>query len=535
MLAAELALVFLPRYLVLVDGAFHVGVAALLRDIIQGHGALARHFYSWRIAPVPNLLADLILAGLMLVFDPALSEKLLVAGYIIALPAALAYAVRATHRSNTWLAFFAFPLTFTFAFNYGFYDFSYSVVGFLVVAGYTLRHRGQLGPGRAIVLASLLVLTYFTHVVGCLEALLFVGIVLGYEHLRDRGKQARLRLSTIVLVLAPATALSAWFVLATRSGEPAQYALREGRLHELIEFLTLSWGLTSYSTYEEVIAVPLALMLAVLVVAVLRGRQRLRLGADDGTLLFVLAASIAFAVAPSSVENGGSFITQRLALFPAFGLVLWISAHRLPRRLALATCTVACAVAVGLALARLPSYRQLDSIASDFMSVKPCLATGSTMLQANFAPALASTHVRMDPISDQAGLLAADLRGLDLTSPEGTVPYYLLRFRRGLDPVSYLHVHVHMSEALAASVIQTSPPPLDPLAYERQSGATIDYILLFGRNQPEPAELRSPLWHSFARDLHAGYHLVVVSPHGWLQVFARRGSAAERFSLARCP
>ena len=527
-IALELALIFLPRYFVTVDGPFHLGVASFLRDVVQGHGALAFHYYRWHLLPVPNLLPDTVLAGLMTVVDPKLSEKLLMAGYVVGLPLALLYAIRGVSK-DTWLAFFAFPLTFSFAFNYGFYNFSYSEISFLVVAGFTLRNRGQFTRKRGAILAGLLTLTYFTHVVGFLEAILFVAAVLGVDWMIERKRgQARFNRRTLILlvgVLMPSLVLAGWFFLGTRTAIPSGYALQP---FVRLQLFSLALGVTSYSRYESFLTLLAALALAMLVVVVLRmrGRPVLSLRATDASALFSVVAGVAALIAPFQVESGGSFIFQRLALFPVFGVVLWVAAYPVRRELLIAAAAAALVAAVGLGVMRLPTYQKLDAIVTDFMSVEPCLAKRSTLLQASMAVALPASDVRLDPVTDETGRLAADLHGLDIGSVEGSVPFYLFQYRRSMDPGR---------EGLVrpGGTVEGIPPPLNPLGYERRSGGRVDYVLLFGLGKTDPAILRSRGWVIFRNELRTGYRLVAVSPRGWVEAWERRDSPAARAGAAR--
>jgi hypothetical protein len=225
------------------------------------------------------------------------------------------------------------------------------------------------------------------------------------------------------------------------------------------------------------------------------------------------------------VRSGGSFLTQRLALFPIYGLIIWIAAQKLPRSLLAASATAGLIIALGLGLTRLPTYQKLDSVVSDFMSVEPCLAPDSTMVQASMAQALPSYHARLDPVTDEPALLAADLHGIDLGSIEGSVPFYLLRYRPNFDSFKYL--------ALPGQYIEGIPPPLDPLGYERRTHHSVDYVLLFGLGHADHKTLASSVWTAFDRELHRGYQLVAVSPQRWVQVWERAGSTAARIGQKR--
>ena len=527
--AVELALVLVLRYFVTVDGAFHLGVAGLMHDALSGQSSLVFQYYKWHIRPVPNLLPDLVLTALMFVFSSATSEKLLIAGYIVGLPSALFYAVRAVAPENAWLALIALPLTFSFSFNYGFYNFSYSVILFLVVAGYTLRHRHELDRRRLAILAGLLVLTYLTHIIGFLEASLFVGSVAVVERITTRREQgsrrpSRRRVVTVAALIVPILLVAAWFLVSTRTAVPDHWELQPS---VRLQFLALALGVTSYSRYESVWTAFLALALAALVVAVVRvrGRPLLRCRDADGPLLFVVVGSLAVAVAPFQVESGGSFILQRLSLFPVYGLVLWIAGHRLSRAPVFWAGAAALVAAVGLGIMRLPTYRKLDAIVTDFMSVAPCLAPRSTLVEASMALALPDPDVRLDPVTDETGRLAADLHGVDLGSINGSVPFYMLQFRPPVDPERGL--------VRPGGSIEGIPPPLDPLGYERRTGGRVDYVLLFGRSRADAKTLRSPVWAAFRRELSTGYDLVAVSPHRWVEAWERRTAPAARGDRAR--
>ena len=127
------------------------------------------------------------------------------------------------------------------------------------------------------------------------------------------------------------------------------------RLKEIIVTLSLGWGLATFSTVELALAAILSLVLLVLVVLVVRERRsRLNFRPGDELLLFAILAFLAVALSPGEIESGGSFVTQRLALFPAFGLVLWLAGQQLPGAAIRGAGIVFMVVAVALAGVRLP-------------------------------------------------------------------------------------------------------------------------------------------------------------------------------------
>ena len=228
-LAETAFLLMVPRYLT-VDGAAHVGGAALIRDILQGAGGLHLRYVEVTPYPAPNLVAGLALTVALLVADPASAERLLQVAYVAAIPLGLLYAVRGIHPGRDWLALLAIPLTFTFAFQYGFYDFSFGVALCLVAAGFAWRHRLAPGSRTAIVFGLLALLVYVSHLVPFLELGLFVVVtgasrVVGSWRAGGARAGARATLAMVPLLVAalPSIALAAIFLVTTSSAAPVDF------------------------------------------------------------------------------------------------------------------------------------------------------------------------------------------------------------------------------------------------------------------------------------------------------------------------
>src|SRR3712207_4816552 len=93
------------------DGPAHVAGAWVLLHSGDDDptGAALREHYRSDLAPVPNMLATLLLAALLPLAGPDGAEKLLVAGLVLGLVAALACVARALDRRAWWLAAAALP------------------------------------------------------------------------------------------------------------------------------------------------------------------------------------------------------------------------------------------------------------------------------------------------------------------------------------------------------------------------------------------------------------------------------------------
>src|SRR5664280_2548902 len=156
-----------------VDGPAHPGPGQVLTN---WRLPIYRHYYAIDLFPSPNLLAGLLLAGLLGVAEPAWADKLLAAGYLVLFPLALRYAVAGVNRSARWLAFLAFPLSCGYLFWYGFANYGYGVAGALFAVGFALRHGPNWTPRSTLGLGALLLLCYATHLVPFALAVIFVTV-----------------------------------------------------------------------------------------------------------------------------------------------------------------------------------------------------------------------------------------------------------------------------------------------------------------------------------------------------------------------
>jgi hypothetical protein len=526
-----------------VDGAMHVGGSAALGALVAGPPDVRWQYLELAWLPVPNLMPEVALALLQRIFDPGTAEKVLIAGYVVSFPLAFLYAVRsasasAFRRAGDWLGLLALPLTFTFLFSYGFYDFCYGTGLFLVTAGFALRHRERLDGSHAVMLCVLLLATYATHVVPYVEAALFVGTLVVWDWLAARHagsagwRDLVDRAIPPGLAAAPSVVLAVAFFIGTRGDQPVSFP---SRLAELAGLLSLRLPLVTYDLREAAFALLLGLGLAGAGLAVLRARwldaARLprrwipHLATADEGLAFAFLASVATVVAPWSVGNGGSVINERLALFPIYGFTLWLAAQPLGRRALAATALTGALAAAGLFAVRLPAYVELSQHVQDALAVAPCMAENATMVQVNLWRPNPGGMGLLTAMSEETGRLAAATHGLDLDNTEGSVPYFLIRWKPATDPHRFL-----MTKRFGFEII---PPGIDPLGYERRTGGQVDYILVQGRRMADPAVLSSADWQALQVQLAAGYRLVAISPMGLFEVWERTASPAAGAGVQR--
>lgn len=510
-----------------VDGGLHLNSAVMLREAAFGLDEPGSIYLEWFPFPVPNLLHELALATLTAGISPYTAELVLIAGYVVGFSLAFVYAVRGVSREADGLALFAIPVTFTFALHYGFYNFSVSVIMFLLVVGCAMRLGAAPGAARIGLLSLLVGLAYLSHLVGFVEAVVAVGVVIGWRVVAAHGSIRRL-----VPVFVVGAMLLAFFLFAT-SSKPTGFGL--DRLVEVAQTLSLAWGIATFGLAEAAVLLVVAVMLLVLVIRAVRLRRgSFGLREADSLLLLVLIQVAAVVLAPSGLDSGATYVTERLALFPALTIVLWLAAAKpaIPTSWLTPVSIVLVLLSISLFVIRLPHYREISAASRDFSSASLCVARRATMIQATLhLPDRDHPSWRVDPLSDEAGRVAASTSGIDLGNVAWAVPYYVLRFKDELDPYQLI--------PSPAGEIEAIPPNFDLEGYERRSGRHIDYVLLTGRSRAPQDVLAARGWTNLRAWLAKSYTRVYRSPLRWVEVWERndprlRQAGAHQRRMSGC-
>lgn len=158
------------------DGPAHVYNSNIINQLLFDPDTVYRQYF--QLNPdvlIPNWIGHVLLSLLNSVLPGVLAEKLVVSIYLLLLPLAFRYFVKAVNPANTLFSYIIFPFTYTLFFLMGFYNFSFGLVGLFFALGYALNNREELHrPKKAVFLFALLMLTYFSHLVLFLLLLLLL-------------------------------------------------------------------------------------------------------------------------------------------------------------------------------------------------------------------------------------------------------------------------------------------------------------------------------------------------------------------------
>lgn len=422
--------IWLARFFPTQDGPSHVANAVALADL--GRRAIYRHYFQLNLTPVPNWFSHATLAALLTAFPPVVAEKLLVTLYALLFALAVVYLLAAVQgRASPVLAVVGFAFMYNYLLYKGFYNFSFSIPMYLLSVAYWWKHRHGLSAGQASVLAALLLLTYFCHLVALVLALVTIAL-LALPTLARPGRRRGERL-TLLAALAPSLALALWYVLGRSPG-----AFHHESLRVLYQNLVDARVLATYPGQRIVSEIVLWVLLALLGYALVerlnlpgwdptRERGRWQLRPADGFYLVAAALAGIYFAAPDRM-SGGSFINARLSLFPFLALLPALSPPRPSRLRALFAAAVV--LLAGMQLMLVTRYnRALSADLQEFTSGVPAVASGHTLLALSFKQYGALPGNRAGVFEHAVGYYAAATEGIDLGDYEGDTGYFPLDFR----------------------------------------------------------------------------------------------------------
>ncbi|HEY4573151.1 MAG TPA: hypothetical protein VIJ26_04290, partial [Thermoanaerobaculia bacterium] len=356
------------------DGPGHQAVTAILRQYGLPGAGLLRQYYLLNREALPNWLIFFLMGRALGFLAVPVAEKVVLTAYVVLLPFAARYALRAVNPHAGFLAMMAFPFIYNYLFNMGFFNFCWSLAAFFFAVGYWLRHGERMGPGRTAGLALLMLWVYFCHPVTLAVTVAVVLTLAGWRMLLDLratpGRPAsgevwgRFRhwLLAPGLACVPPLALIAAFV-GRRTGARITMMPMWVKLKQLAGLYSLS----SLTRWTIPLAILLALLFYGLAALCLRERRSLPLQTADGFLIAAAALVVVYLAAPSELAGGG-FINQRLLLFPFLALLLWLGTFEHPARRRLRVQIAAAAIALAFLGLVLWKYAQLDRVLSEIVT-----------------------------------------------------------------------------------------------------------------------------------------------------------------------
>ena len=525
LLILHLAPLWLFTYFPTQDGPAHLYNSRIIGDWFWSDFSVFRDYLMLNPRFDPTWFDHLILAGLMKLVSPMMSERLFLTVYVVAFPMSIRYALGAVGSQARFLSVLGFPFIYNAVFHYGFFSFSFSLAVYCFFIGYWLRHAESLRWRSAAGLVALSVLLYFTHVISMALAYLSAAVLSGGWWIarvaalyNARQLTVRsLRSASWKLLVRPAlTLLPALALLLVFLSDRAHATLAGPGFYERLQDFVHLGVLYVFQQRELVLAATLAMLFwALCLWFIVDGWGQRRFRREDVLLLLALVLAACYFLAPDPVivsasgTVGGAFTKERLNLFPFLALLFWLGGREFsPARkqfvqLAGITLTLAF-LAVHLA-----HYRTINSQIDEYLSAIDRVPPNSTLLplfaaHRGLAPNGNPVSGKVDPILHASNLAGAERPILVLLNYEANLGYFPVQFQLSRDP------YVHIGD------IEGAPPKVDLLDYAPKTGGRIDYVLVWlGRKK----NTDSPDLRAVYAQLDKAFKKVFVSEHGLAELY----------------
>lgn len=465
------------------DGPVHVAFANLLNHLGDAGHPLQQQVYRLDTRLQPNLLGDLLIAGLMRLTTPAAAEAVVQFLSLVGPMLASLLAFRQIARTSGWLCIFVFTLSINQLFFYGLYNFALSTAMFFLVVAAQYRLMATPSARGAALLGGALILALLCHAGGFIAACsaVMAMVLAGLASSSMRGVPlsaavAGQRWSVLGLVL-PLPLFG--YALVLNSGGKILYGI--GLLERLKQFVTL-YLFRLHGGLEPARAALIAALTGGTVVTLRwawRHRATLAVDQRDRLIATVAAAvvSVVVMLAMPDTMGGGWTHFRRFELFPLFWSLLIVAEFPISRRrhrAGLLTAAGLAAIFFGAAVLR---SRIVQPHVAALAAVDRLVGAHCTVLP--LVIAATAVDLRGEPFTYKPFLHAASR--LELSRDRVVLYNYLARlmvypvhFRDAFEPQENLF-HWPRERQMDSLIM-----PPDVAGYERRTGLHVDYVLVWG-------------------------------------------------------
>lgn len=513
------------------DGPGHIANGAIYLE--AGHGPLSEYFQIDLFPIAPNILGDLLIAGLLAFFSPELTERIFAAVLLVGLPVAVRWCICLINGDAVWLSLLAIPLGGSFLLYFGIYNFVIGVVLSVLALGYWIGRlrSGRPTTGSTLGLAGLMLAVYLSHPIPLLALVLFASATSLDCALRSCDQHSRAQLRCYVAYVGSvfaAAALPVGLLLAFGSDQNLGFAYSRSLLTRVLAFPLDA--LVALSSYEIPFALVASLVIwLLLALAFIRFRDQL--AERLAFLIASLSLVVVYFAAPDSIGNG-SVILPRTMLYILIGFLLALAHIKFPQKIERLTVVLAVVVIFGLTITRFASHAALDDEIRDYLAGEVVLEENSTVLPIWMVPVElgvgpGGSERRTKPLLERVGYLTASHSTINLAH-FSVFDTFAFQFPAGVAiRASGDRSHGFPSGAgLEGWPFFSGPGLVDIERFEQSGLGKVDYVWLWGRSIAEPDVLSSEPARRLMRQLGDDFVRVFISDTGRLEVYAREGGGS---------
>lgn len=499
------------------DGPSHLYNSKLLLDLVlENNLDFYQEFFKINRGLFPNWFSSILLSSLLLVFKPIVAEKILVSMLAISFPLAIRNTILKLNRNSYYLTLVGLLFCFNYFIFYGFYNFCFSLVFFILFLGWYHDSRHQLTFKSSVVLALFVLLIYFSHPV----ALILLFLLIGFDYLIQLidskfkiDKRIVFDLLYRAMIILPSFILFFTFFLTNQSSN-GQLFVNNVSLESIAKLITLRY-LVVFNEFEYVVYVLLCILILILFWRVLLKLVTGKLRIQSRYILLTIGACLFMYFFINDSLAGGGFLSKRLVLFVCILSIIWLAQYEVSTRLRLISVIGLTFLSIFLVIARYSSQSLTSKLASEINMIDEYLVDHSVILFVNISSkgeVQGSEPSKIGLYKHLVGYLASKNEIIAMDNYEANTNYFPIRWQIDTNPY---HFVLNVDNASANDPDWSQ---FDIAEYTQVTRKPVRYVLIWG---DQKANNRKFDLTKLRSTLDSQYKLVFTSDSGLLLLYER--------------
>jgi len=323
------SLVYLINGFSTIDGPAHSYNAFLIYQLLFEDAPLISTFYEFNSFWTPNVTGHYLMVVFQLFLEPVQAEKLFVFLLTIGLIYAQRNYLKSLSKDFAFYSYFAFPLTFSLTYFFGFYNYSIALIAYILMLTLLIRSSGVVATRKQkLQIFILLACIYFSHALvfafSAFSLILFALFRLFQKKIEVQ--KAIKELIIFSLLLLPFMVLFLFYLSPMSSGMgESTYVSTTDSMKALFDLNSLvAFDGSKESSYTRVISISILFLLVLAIIK--RVKNNIELDQSKlGPIVLLIGSFVIFYFSfPDYTLNGG-IILIRIQWFLLLFLIAAVS------------------------------------------------------------------------------------------------------------------------------------------------------------------------------------------------------------------
>ncbi len=510
------------------DGSSHIENAANIIHLLKNDCANITRLFHFTEAPVPNWITHLIAMPLLQVFDPVISEKIIISIIIISFSAGLYRLLRAV-ATNTYFIFLLLLFVPNAMLSGGGYNFMFGLTLYLFALTWWIKYGNVHNKRNFIKTTALLITLYFFHIFGLGAFCVSVAALEFEKLLREKNITAFLKRS-IYYVCAALPVVFMFLIYLTLPKNKVEGVVG---FYNRFSHLVFPASLYTISQNDYWVVMLGGIFIWGLVLIALWSKLLHKNQEQNPKQNSMLWVTIFFALAmmfTPATFAGGWVIEPRIELCFFISLILWLATNHFsaPLKYFIITASIFLNIfCLYNKVVMMPVYNEVINTIDDANKRIPA---NSNVFAVNISPL--TVNYNTGEVNYRAAI--PDVTGY--ITARGQCVAEVANYHEGeknVFPVSYrdeVNQHITLGHFRTINSLMIVPPIVNIANYEKTTGIKIDYISIAGKREnmyhykPDEKFDENELYNNFMAEVNKGFSLFYESPNHIVRIYKAKPS-----------